>query len=72
MFEAALNEAKALDEEFTATGHIRGPLHGVPISLKDLCTFSWACLFVRLSDFLIAFDVIDEVKGVDATIGFTT
>lgn len=37
LFEDALNEAKALDEELEATGRLRGPLHGVPVSVKDLC-----------------------------------
>lgn len=35
MFTTALKEAKQLDEEFKATGQLRGPLHGVPISFKD-------------------------------------
>ncbi|KAF9510452.1 hypothetical protein BS47DRAFT_1348002 [Hydnum rufescens UP504] len=36
LFESAFKDAKMLDEEFAATGRLRGPLHGVPISLKDL------------------------------------
>ena len=35
MFTTALEEAKQLDEEYKATGKLRGPLHGVPISFKD-------------------------------------
>ena len=34
--ERALGEAKARDTE-TAAGKSRGPLHGVPIAVKDLC-----------------------------------
>ncbi|KAL2212795.1 acetamidase [Sarocladium strictum] len=34
-FEAALNDAQALDDHFAATGELKGPLHGLPISLKD-------------------------------------
>ena len=35
MFEEALSAARALDEEFSRTGNLKGPLHGVPVSLKD-------------------------------------
>jgi Asp-tRNA(Asn)/Glu-tRNA(Gln) amidotransferase A subunit family amidase len=35
MFTTALEEAKQLDEEYKASGRLRGPLHGVPISFKD-------------------------------------
>ncbi|TKA24468.1 hypothetical protein B0A50_06625 [Salinomyces thailandicus] len=34
-FEEAIARAKALDEQFTKTGKPIGPLHGLPISLKD-------------------------------------
>ncbi|WRT69538.1 uncharacterized protein IL334_006525 [Kwoniella shivajii] len=34
-FTAALANAKAIDEEFARTGTPRGPLHGLPVSLKD-------------------------------------
>ncbi|KIL69168.1 hypothetical protein M378DRAFT_184407 [Amanita muscaria Koide BX008] len=35
MFESARKQAKTLDDEFSATGKLRGPLHGVPVSIKD-------------------------------------
>ena len=35
MFDEALAHAKRLDEHFTRTGTTVGPLHGLPISLKD-------------------------------------
>ena len=37
-FSQARAEAQALDEEFALTGKIRGPLHGVPVSFKDICS----------------------------------
>jgi amidase len=36
MAEAALIQARAAEAEITR-GEIRGPLHGVPIAVKDLC-----------------------------------
>lgn len=35
MFDEALAEAKALDEELKRTGKPVGPLHGLPMSIKD-------------------------------------
>ncbi|OAX77945.1 hypothetical protein ACJ72_07751 [Emergomyces africanus] len=35
LFPEALNDAKALDAHFAATGKPFGPFHGLPISLKD-------------------------------------
>jgi amidase len=35
MFVEALEQARALDRDFQATGKIKGPLHGVPVSIKD-------------------------------------
>lgn len=34
-FDRALERAKELDEYFQKTGKLKGPLHGLPISLKD-------------------------------------
>ncbi|KAI0278662.1 amidase signature domain-containing protein, partial [Russula brevipes] len=34
-FEQAREDARQLDAEFAETGRLKGPLHGVPISLKD-------------------------------------
>ncbi|KAG8858225.1 hypothetical protein FRB96_005354 [Tulasnella sp. 330] len=36
MFGDALGEARRLDRDFAASRRIKGPLHGVPVSLKDL------------------------------------
>lgn len=35
MYNDAVQRAKALDTHFHQTGQITGPLHGLPISLKD-------------------------------------
>ncbi|KAJ5550502.1 Amidase [Penicillium sp. DV-2018c] len=35
LFQPAIERARALDAEFRRTGKTRGPLHGIPISLKD-------------------------------------
>ncbi|KAH9057420.1 amidase [Lactarius vividus] len=35
-FEEAREEARKLDAEFGKTGELKGPLHGVPISVKDM------------------------------------
>lgn len=34
-FSAALSDAEALDADFAKTGRPKGPLHGLPVSLKD-------------------------------------
>jgi Asp-tRNA(Asn)/Glu-tRNA(Gln) amidotransferase A subunit family amidase len=34
-FDEAIESAKALDDHLTRTGKVVGPLHGLPISLKD-------------------------------------
>ena len=36
MAESALADAAAAEKEI-ASGQIRGPLHGVPVAVKDLC-----------------------------------
>ncbi|KAF2674562.1 amidase [Microthyrium microscopicum] len=35
MFESALKDAQELDEHYKQTGKLKGPFHGLPISLKD-------------------------------------
>lgn len=35
MFDAALRTAQKLDQYFEDHGAVKGPLHGLPISLKD-------------------------------------
>lgn len=36
LFADAIAQARALDEEFKRTGQLKGPLHGIPFSIKDL------------------------------------
>lgn len=47
LFEDARERAKELDTEFASTKTLRGPFHGVPVSVKDHCTL----LHVRLIHF---------------------
>lgn len=35
MFDEAIARAKSLDAEYKKTGNLAGPLHGVPVSIKD-------------------------------------
>lgn len=35
LFEDAIEQAKQLDIDFAETGKLKGPLHGIPITLKD-------------------------------------
>lgn len=35
MFDKALHTARELDKNLKETGSVKGPLHGLPISLKD-------------------------------------
>ena len=46
LFEEAREEARKLDAEFAETGKLKGLLHGVPITLKDMSVFPLP-LFVR-------------------------
>lgn len=35
LFDDAIKQAIALDQEFQKTGKRKGPLHGIPITVKD-------------------------------------
>lgn len=39
-FDKGITQAKAIDEEYAKTGKPKGPMHGLPISLKDSIGFS--------------------------------
>ncbi|MCB0665661.1 MAG: amidase [Saprospiraceae bacterium] len=70
--ESALASARTLDDEL-ASGKYRGPLHGVPIAVKDLCytqgVVTMGGLKVR-SDFVPDFDgtVVSKLKGAGAVL----
>ena len=66
-FEQAKQDARNLDDEFAATGRLKGPLHGVPISVKDQCTYSLALIFLKGVNEVRTVNV----KGFDSTIGYT-
>jgi len=69
-FEEATEEARQLDAEFARTKELKGPLHGVPVSVKDLCTFLLPT-FRAACEVLMGTPRKVNVKGVDSTIGFT-
>ena len=87
MMEEARAQAKALDAEFASTGRLRGPLHGVPVSFKDVCEWlpdpppralrpidrSHAAPrgCFSLFPFLLARDA-DDVRGHDTTMGYSS
>jgi hypothetical protein len=48
-FEAAIQDAKQQDEYFAKHKTPIGPLHGLPVSLKDLGFGDWLVLFGCLS-----------------------
>lgn len=37
LFEEARQQAQALDDYLQRTKKLKGPLHGVPVSFKDIC-----------------------------------
>ena len=39
LFEQARREARQLDEYFSKHKQVKGPLHGVPVSFKDVCKY---------------------------------
>lgn len=69
-FHQARAEAKALDAEFASTRSVRGPLHGVPVSFKDICEWLLRPMF----DFrrMTRSSSPDNVEGFDTTMGFSS
>ena len=39
LFQQARREAQELDRHFRETKELKGPLHGVPVSFKDVCKY---------------------------------
>lgn len=66
LFEDAKKQAKELDDEFSRTGRLRGPLHGVPMSFKDQCMYIHGIWCIHILNVCA-----DEIAGYDTTIGFT-
>ncbi|KAK1640530.1 amidase signature domain-containing protein [Colletotrichum phormii] len=76
MFAEALERARALDDHLERTGSVVGPLHGLPVSLKDIfdvkgvdSTIGWVGLIGKpaksnsvLTDVLIAQGAVPFVK----------
>ena len=70
--ETAMREAEACDEEI-ARGHVRGPLHGVPVALKDIfCTkgIRTTCASRILHDFDPPYDatVTERIRAAGAVL----
>jgi Asp-tRNA(Asn)/Glu-tRNA(Gln) amidotransferase A subunit family amidase len=59
-FEYAAKQAKILDEELK-TGYMRGPLHGIPISVKDSVKTSGTLSFSGLISYSDNIDLEDGV-----------
>jgi len=70
--EAAMREAEARDEEI-ARGIVRGPLHGVPVAIKDIfCTkgIRTTCASRILKDFDPPYDatVVERIRAAGAVL----
>ncbi|OJJ08759.1 hypothetical protein ASPVEDRAFT_145195 [Aspergillus versicolor CBS 583.65] len=52
LFEEALERARQLDEHIEKTGQVVGPLHGLPISMKDSFSFIGVQSTIGFVDFL--------------------
>ena len=70
--DAAMAEAKAAEAEIRG-GHYRGPLHGVPIAVKDLCYtrgVRTTCASKILADFVPDHDatVVEKLRAAGAVI----
>lgn len=72
MFDEALAHAKKLDDDFAQSGKLTGPLHGIPISIKDAfdikgvdTTAGWTALADQPADsHAPVVDIILQLGGV--------
>ncbi len=58
-FEEAREEALKLDE-YAESGRLKGPLHGVPITVKDMCACSSPPRFPSQHPYLFSFSLWGE------------
>jgi Asp-tRNA(Asn)/Glu-tRNA(Gln) amidotransferase A subunit family amidase len=61
-----LQEAEELDRQFSKTHVLKGPLHGVPVTFKDLCAYARAQVAPKADSSSV------NIAGYDSTVGFTT
>lgn len=67
LFSDALKTAGELDAHFAATKELKGPLHGVPISFKDLSESVHKLGALRT---VLIHPAVD-IKGYDSSMGFS-
>ena len=58
LFETSFEIAKDLDEYLLVHGHTKGPLHGVPISLKDMVNFKNYDSTIGFLKFVVVLEMI--------------
>ena len=66
LFADALECAKELDDYFSSTGKLKGPLHGIPMSVKDNCANFFSFNAPNRSELG---HELDDVKGYDTSNG---
>ena len=58
LFETSFEIAKDLDEYLSVHGNTKGPLHGVPISLKDMINFKNYDSTIGFLKFVVVLEII--------------
>ncbi len=76
LFSEARTQAKALDAEFASTGRLRGPLHGVPVSFKDVCeqiaSANLTVCVLTSSHAILPLLLLVDIQGHDTTMGLSS